>query len=131
MAFHDGYTPINSDLIDVENTISTDSVSLALNKKTVTIGRDSSSDIVIPKEIISNLHATIEYRNGYYCLEDNRSTNGTSLNNKIIRDNSPVRLKSGDTIHFAKFEFRFLMHDQAPFGETVMLEKDKISGSLE
>ena len=124
-----GYHPLSqAELIDVENTISTDSVSLVLNKKTVTIGRDSSNDIMIPKEIISNLHATIEYQNGYYYLEDNRSTNGTSLNNKVIKDNLPARLKSGDTIHFAKFEFRFLMHDQAPFGETVMLEKDKMPG---
>jgi len=59
-------------------------------------------------------------------LEDHRSTNGTTLNGRAIRENNPVKLKSGDKIHFAVYEFRFLLHDKAPFGETVMLQKDEI-----
>jgi len=115
-----------AELIDAENIISKDSLSLALNKESVSIGRDDSNDIIIPKESISNLHATIEYKNGYFYLEDHRSTNGTTLNGRAIRENNPVRLKSGDKIHFAVYEFRFLLHDKAPFGETVMLQKDEI-----
>ena len=48
------------------------------------------------------------------------------LNGKEVRKNDPVRLKSGDKIHFAIYEFRFLLHDKAPFGETVMIRQDEI-----
>ena len=113
-----------AELIDTENIISTESITLPLDRKSVSIGRDPSNDIVIPRESISSLQATIDYKNGYYYLEDHRSTNGTRLNDKFIKENNPVRLKSGDKIHFAIYEFRFLMHDLAPYGETVMIKKD-------
>lgn len=119
------YHPIfQAELIDVDHRITKESVSLVLDKQTVHIGRDSSNEIIIPGEFISSLHATIEYKNGYYYLEDHRSTNGTYLNNRKVSENRPARLKSGDTIHIAKCEFRFLLHDQAPFGETVMLQTE-------
>ncbi len=115
-----------AELIDTGNIISDESLSLVLNKESVSIGRDSSNDIVIPKDSISSLHSTIEYRNGYFYLEDHRSTNGTRLNNTKLKENQPVRLKSGDKIHFAVYEFRFLLHDQAPFGETVFLQNNNL-----
>lgn len=113
-----------AELIDTENIISNESITLPLDSNSVSIGRDSSNDIVIPRESISSLHASIDYKNGYYYLEDLRSTNGTRLNDKQLEENNPVRLKSGDKIHFAIYEFRFLMHDLAPYGETVMIKKD-------
>ena len=115
-----------AELIDTGNIISDESLSLVLNKESVSVGRDSSNDIVIPKDSISSLHATIEYRNGYFYLEDHRSTNGTRLNNTKLKENQPVWLKSGDKIHFAVYEFRFLLHDQAPFGETVFLQNNDL-----
>ncbi len=114
-----------AELIDAENVTANDSLSLTLNKESVSIGRDSSNDIVIPKASVSSLHATIEHKDGYFYLEDHRSTNRTRLNFNEIKENEPVRLKSGDKIHIAVFEFRFLLHDQAPLGETVMLESDE------
>ena len=114
-----------AELIDTDNIISNESITLPLDRISVSIGRDPSNDIVIPRESISSLHATIDYKKGYYYLEDLRSTNGTKLNDKPIEENNPMRLKSGDKIHFAIYEFRFLMHDLAPYGETVMIKKDK------
>jgi hypothetical protein len=112
---------VQAELIDAENIVASDSKSLILNKKYISVGRDPSNDIVIAKEDVSSLHATIEYRNGNFYLEDNRSTNGTLLNDKAMEENKPVRLKSGDKITFAVYEFRFLVPDLAPFGETVMI----------
>ena len=112
-----------AELIDTENIISKESITLPLDRRSISVGRDPSNDIVIPRESISSLHATIDYKNGYYYLEDLRSTNGTRLNDRPIKENNPVRLKSGDKIHFAIYEFRFLMHDLAPYGETVMIKK--------
>ena len=111
-----------AELIDAENVVTAADLSIPIEKKIVKIGRDDSNDIVIPKDSISSLHATIEYRNGYYYLEDHRSTNGTRLNNKNVRENTPMRLKSGDKIQFAIYEFRFLMPEMAPYGETVMIQ---------
>ena len=117
-----------AELIDADNIITDTSLSLSLplDKKVIRIGRDISNDIVIPKKSISSFHATIEYKTGYYYLEDHRSTNGTKLNKKLIRENNSIRLKSGDTIHFADCEFRFLVPDMAPYGETVMIKRDAL-----
>lgn len=119
-----GTDQLQGELIDVENVMQRGSPSLPLNELSVSIGRDSSNNIVIPIDAISSFHATIEFQNGYYYLEDHRSTNGTFLNNGRIKENTPVRLKSGDKINFAIYEFRFLLSDQAPFGETVILQEE-------
>ena len=74
---------------------------------------------VIARKTISSFHATIEYKDGYFYLEDLRSTNGTRLNDGKLSHNEPVRLKSGDKIDFSIHEFRFLIPDQTPLGETV------------
>jgi pSer/pThr/pTyr-binding forkhead associated (FHA) protein len=106
-------------LIDVGKAISTESLTLPLNKDTLRIGRDVGNDVVIARKTISSFHATIEYKEGYFYLEDLRSTNGTRLNDDRLRHNEPVRLKSGDKIDFSIHEFRFLIPDQTPLGETV------------
>ncbi len=110
-------------LIDVGKAISTESITLPLNKDTLRIGRDIGNDVVIARKTISSFHATIEYKDGYFYLEDLRSTNGTRLNDGKLSHNEPVRLKSGDKIDFSIHEFRFLIPDQTPLGETVMVAK--------
>ena len=111
-----------AELIDTENVVTETELSIPIDKKVVKIGRDDSNDIVIPRDSISSLHATIEYRNGCYYLEDHRSTNGTRLNDVKIKVNTPMRLKSGDKIQFAVYGFRFSMPEMAPYGETVMIQ---------
>lgn len=110
-------------LIDVGQAISTESLTLPLNKDTLRIGRDVGNDIVIARKTISSFHATIEYKGGYFYIEDLRSTNGTRLNDDKLRHNEPVRLKSGDKIDFSIHEFRFLIPDQTPLGETVTVSE--------
>jgi len=110
-------------LIDVGQAISKESLTLPLNKDTLRIGRDVGNDIVIAKKTVSSFHATIEYKDGYFYIEDLRSTNGTRLNDGKLRHNEPVRLKSGDKIDFSIHEFRFLIPDQTPLGETVTVSE--------
>ena len=110
-------------LIDVGQAISTESLTLPLNKDTLRIGRDVGNDIVIARKTVSSFHATIEYKDGYFYIEDLRSTNGTRLNDDKLRHNEPVRLKSGDKIDFSIHEFRFLIPDQTPLGETVTVSE--------
>ncbi len=115
-------SPGEAEILDADNVISETRLSLPIDKRVLKIGRDDSNDIVIPKDSISSLHATIEYRNGIYYLIDQRSTNGTRLNNAMLKENTPMRLKSGDKIQFAACEFRFSMPEMAPYGETVVVQ---------
>jgi len=110
-------------LIDVGKAVSPESLTLPFNKNVLRIGRDKGNDIIISRETVSSFHATIEYKDGYFYLEDLRSTNGTRLNKDKLRHNEPVRLKSGDRIDFSIHEFRFLIPDQTPLGETVRVNK--------
>lgn len=100
---------------------------LALDKERINIGRGKRNDIILDQPAISGFHATIEFRNMSFYLEDQRSTNGTMLNDRRLPPNEPVRLKSGDNITFAKFHFKFIVADQKPFGDTVMLSITALS----
>ena len=93
------------------------------DKSSVTIGRDSKNDLMVATPTVSNLHAIIEYRDGAFFLEDQRSTNGTRLNDQKVEPGNPVRLKSGDRIKFANLAFRFVRLDQLiSGGDTVLLD---------
>ncbi len=64
------------------------------------IGRDVDNDIVINDAEVSRHHATISLQLESYVLEDNGSTNGTSVNGRRIT--SPHTLRSGDIITFGE-----------------------------
>ena len=105
-------------LMDTKNVVSDQP--LELNKRSITIGREPNNDVSIPKETVSGFHATIEYKNGYFYVEDQRSANGTSLNDRRIEANTPIRLKSGDRIKFDIYDFKFFIPGQTPIGKTVL-----------
>jgi pSer/pThr/pTyr-binding forkhead associated (FHA) protein/Mg-chelatase subunit ChlD len=100
-----------------------DRIPYKIEKDVTNIGRSKRNDLVIEEPAISSFHATIEYRNMYFYLEDQRSTNGTLVNDQKLSANDPVRLKSGDCISFAKFKFIFNITNQIPFGDTVLLSR--------
>jgi pSer/pThr/pTyr-binding forkhead associated (FHA) protein len=101
------------------------------DKQRATVGRDDKNDLMLPTPTVSNLHAIIEYREGAFFLEDQRSTNGTRLNDHQVPANKPVRLKSGDRISFANLAFKFVRLDQIISGDTVMLEITTFDSSKE
>lgn len=111
-------------LIDEENLLSMDSPSFQIKKKRTTIGRDTKNDIVITKETISGTHAIIEYKDGYFHLTDNRSTNTTKVNNHRIEDGEIRRLKSGDAVSFADYRLRFEIVSQSVDETVIMLEDE-------
>jgi pSer/pThr/pTyr-binding forkhead associated (FHA) protein/Mg-chelatase subunit ChlD len=105
------------------------------NKLKISIGRDEKNDLVIAKPTVSNIHATIEFRDETFFLEDQRSTNGTRLNDRQVEPGQPVRLKSGDRIKFANHEYKFVRLDQLISGDTIMMsvtslaEEPRLPGS--
>jgi len=70
------------------------------NKKTVTIGRDPTSDIFLDNTGISRSHARIERTPGGYQLEDLGSANGTFINDRQIQKDY---LGNDDVVRIGKF----------------------------
>jgi DNA-binding response OmpR family regulator len=63
------------------------------------IGRSPSCQVVIPRQIVSRLHATIERNEvDQYYLSDANSANGTFVNELAHPLRKPHRLKNGDVI---------------------------------
>ena len=74
----------------------------------VTLGKSRSSDVVLPDESVSRIHAEIRREEGRYRLFDRESTNGTFLGGSRIGD---AWLRPGDVIGIGKVELRFVPRD--------------------
>jgi pSer/pThr/pTyr-binding forkhead associated (FHA) protein/Mg-chelatase subunit ChlD len=105
-------------LIDINNITGTKT--FVLQKRINMIGRDTNNDVVIAKDTISSFHAVIEYREGSFYLEDQRSRNKTILAGEELLPQSPRRLKSGDEIMFHVYIFKFILPDTIPSGKTMI-----------
>lgn len=82
---------------------------LLLNDRTVTIGRDPESTVVLRSDSVSRYHARIEpWENGHRVV-DNQSTNGTYRNQVQVGSNSP--LVAGDYIQVGDAIFKYLSGD--------------------
>ncbi|MEA3410005.1 MAG: FHA domain-containing protein [Pseudomonadota bacterium] len=83
--------------------------------------------IVIRDDLISRDHAVIEYRNYGYWISDRGSVNGTWVNGERLVEER--RLKNGDRIRFAKFEFLCGMPQRDDMDETVMAVTEATASS--
>ena len=66
--------------------------------RTLAVGRDPRSDLVLRLPQISGLHAAVQWRDGAWCVGDLRSRNGTTLNGRRIHDWKPLSV--GDVLRF-------------------------------
>lgn len=107
-----------AELVDVKNI--TQRKTFTLGKRVTKVGRNSNNEIPIPVDTVSSFHATIEYKDGFFYLEDQRSINKTFLNGVEIKPSTPVKLKSGDAVTFNVYKFIFILPDLIPAGETIM-----------
>jgi hypothetical protein len=77
----------------------------------VTLGRESTHDIVIPDPSISRFHAFAKQgAEGEFLLQDAGSTNGTTVNGASVPARGagpPARLKPGDTVRLGQLESTF------------------------
>jgi hypothetical protein len=89
-------------------------------KKSTTMGRESTCDIVIPDRQVSRHHARFTLTLEGIILEDLDSKNGTHHNGQIVLN--PILLQDGDVIQIALAQkFIFLSSDS-----TVPLDKEGI-----
>jgi transcriptional regulator with GAF, ATPase, and Fis domain/pSer/pThr/pTyr-binding forkhead associated (FHA) protein len=82
-----------------------------------TIGRSSSSDVVLHDDQCSRRHASIYYQMGVWRIEDLASRNGTSVNGLALHDSIP--LNDGDAITIGRAKIEFHVH---PAGFTGLQE---------
>ena len=75
------------------------------------IGRHDKSEICIKDNFVSELHATVTYREGAFYAWDLGSTNGSKLNGEPLL--SAVRLNDGDILQFGKQVLIFKWIDPA------------------
>jgi cell division protein FtsL len=73
----------------------------------VTIGRDSSNDIVLNGPTLSRFHCGFFSEAQAIYIEDYRSTNGTRVNGKAVASGKSLRLQDGDEILISDYEIKF------------------------
>jgi hypothetical protein len=81
-----------------------------------TIGRDSSSDIVIREPSVSRSHAEVRAEGGEYVLHTSGTT-GTRVNGEYV--NTPRQLKDGDRIEVGTAELTF-RRSKLPLGVSIV-----------
>jgi pSer/pThr/pTyr-binding forkhead associated (FHA) protein len=82
----------------------TDGERIPLTEPAMTVGRNLSCNIILSFANVSSLHATFTYREGYWHVRDENSTNGTRVNRELV---SRRRLNPGDEISFSTHRYAF------------------------
>ena len=90
-----------------------------LDKVRVTIGRNSSNDIVLNEAVVSGEHAAINQEGGTATIVDLDSTNGTYVNDRLVVQKKP--LKHNDTISIGNHDLLFVDEAVQDFAATVVL----------
>jgi diguanylate cyclase (GGDEF)-like protein len=105
---------------------------LLLEETEFTIGRSPQSDLPLSDHSVSRQHAVLIRGNEGYAIRDLGSTNGTLVNEQIIR--SDCDLRTGDTLRIGSFLFRFLSAGsiETQYHETVYnaLTRDALTGTM-
>ena len=71
------------------------------------IGRKPENTIALSNRLVSGTHARIFFKDGAFWLEDQHSTNGTTVNGQPLAANCPVQLPDGAKIVFADEQTEF------------------------
>lgn len=87
---------------------------IPLLKTSLTVGRRESADIVLRFPNVSGNHCELSIVDGYWCVKDLGSSNGTKVNGSRV---SEQRLEPGDTLSVAKHEYE-ISYEPAKLGAT-------------
>ncbi len=96
-------------------------------KKKFTLGRASKNNLVLKEGTISEVHASIKWDKSSFKIKDERSTNGTFVNNKRIQ--GVTILKNGDKIKIGKYVLQFSVmkvrqkKDEKPVKKVIKIKK--------
>ncbi|MBW1973525.1 MAG: FHA domain-containing protein [Deltaproteobacteria bacterium] len=70
----------------------------------IILGRDKSADIYLPSNTVSRRHASIEWKEAGFYIQDLGSMNGTQVNNQLINQKL---LRDNDLIIIGPFNIRY------------------------
>jgi len=76
---------------------------ITLEPRVISLGRDSSSDVVLADASVSRRHAQLEPTGNFFLIRDNGSTNGTFVNEMLVRTQV---LTHGDIVRVGKYLIR-------------------------
>lgn len=96
-----------------------------LQKDRTTLGRSPDNDIVLDNMLVSGHHCAFELRGlADVFVEDLRSTNGTYINGKMVKERR--KLSDGEVIAIGSFRIQFLSESAQPsgFSETMTMKID-------
>jgi hypothetical protein len=97
-----------------------------LHKDRTTLGRKPENDIVLDTMVVSGSHCAFELQGvADVYLHDLASTNGTYVNNHMVKERT--RLHDGDVITIGPYRIKYLQASEEPtsaFGGTQMLSVD-------
>lgn len=110
-----------------------------LDKERISIGRKASNDIHIDNLAVSGEHAVILKVGNYFYIEDQESTNGTDVNDKLVKSQL---LQSGDIISFGKHQLKFIQDtslqknnhhsdEHAGFEKTVFMRPEELNEMMQ
>ncbi len=92
----------------------------------ISIGRNSHCDLVLPDEVVSRNHARLRARTDGFYIEDLGSRNGTFVNGKRITE--PTKLSDGDYIQV--YELLLSFHLEGGSGSGSLLRSPLIQEEL-
>jgi pSer/pThr/pTyr-binding forkhead associated (FHA) protein len=76
------------------------------DKPTISVGRGTDNDVVLPFDTVSRNHARIALKDGKFILVDRNSTNGVYVNGRRIR--GAVLVRPRDVIELGGFTLRLV-----------------------
>jgi hypothetical protein len=103
--FMKGEEPVRARLISMEDRNEKPHL---LTADEYRIGKSEfASDIVLPSEAVSRLHAKLIWKEDHYELRDMRSKNATFINETMVDAGEDIVLKDGDCCRFADLVYRY------------------------
>ncbi|PKI17309.1 FHA domain-containing protein [Colwellia sp. 12G3] len=86
-----------------------------LKQNNITIGRDYKNDIILTDPHICPQHLSLNYSQGAWCIHDNNSVNGTTLENSECKkqDGHKQVINDGDVIILGKSQLRILFKNHS------------------
>ena len=75
------------------------------SEKNIRIGKKPENDIVLDDSYISGSHAVIANKQGEWYITDQKSRNGTYVNNRKIESGNEYKLEIGDVVFIVGYKF--------------------------
>jgi serine/threonine-protein kinase len=107
---------------------------IALDRPIMTIGRRADNDVVVPEATSSGQHATLQWQNGSWVIEDQGSTNGTYVDHTYDRKKT-VNLMHGGEVQLGELRLKLASFARDSAGHkrarAYLAKRDGLSGLLQ